>query len=373
MNTTPKFYRNLWGNLQGNLNTSTWTLVTEAWQNKQYLQSFHTLLDYINPSLRAIHGNSSQTEFKVPHGSVVVNIAIKNDSLEIECPMVDISSATRVPLLRKTAELNFYPLSLAQMRLSSNQLVFHYSSTLDTSEPFKTYYVLKEICQTADRYDDEFKEKFKAKSLVEPRVKYASPDEVEKAWTMTNEIINETMQFVAYFDSQRWFGSSLDFMMIALKRIDLCIQVQGFLKNEVERTIGDLGNGQLSVTDRNQIGKKFLQQIQQSGKESFSRNLYQSEIFIPEKWRTNAEQVKNNIQNALTQTQKYHNEKNYIASCIESLYCIYDLFYKNNMDHAINDILFNALDNAAGKTWAESSGILLGGLQSVSNSSFNLN
>jgi hypothetical protein len=162
-------------------------------------------------------------------------------------------------------------------------------------------------------------------------------------------------------------------MMLALKRIELGIQIQGYLKNEVERTIGDLGNSKVSVTDRNQIGRKFLQQLQQAGKESFGKNLYQSEIFIPEKWRTNAEQVKNSIQNALTQTQKYHNEKNYMGSCIESLYCIYDLFYKNNMDHAINEILFNALTNASEKTWEESSGILLAGLQAVSNSSFNLN
>ena len=95
--------------------------------------------------------------------------------------------------------------------------------------------------------------------------------------------------------------------------------------------------------------------------------------YYPDVYKTNAEQVKNSIQNALTQTQKYHSENNYIASCIESLYCIYDLFYKNNMDHAINEILFNALTNASGKTWQEASGILLGGLQSVSNSSFNLN
>lgn len=370
MNTTPKFFPNLWGDLQGNLDTSIWTRVTEAWQGKHYQDSFYTLLDYINPSLRATFGNSTQTEFNIPHGSVVVNISIKNDAVEVNCPLVDISEATRIPLLRKVTELNFYPLCLAQIKLTSNQLSFHYSGTLDTCEPYKTYYVLKEICQTADRYDDEFREKFKAKNLVEPRVKYFSAEEVSKAWAQTNEIITETLAYVAYFDAQRWFGSSLDFLVIALKRIDLCVQVQGFLKNELERVLGDLGNGNLNVTERLQTGKKFLQQLQAMGQEAFSRNLYQAETFVPEKWRTNGEQVKGSIQNALGHVQKFHTDKNYIGSCIESLFCIYDLFFKNNMDHAVNNILIGALTNAAGKSWQESSEILLNGLQTIANTQF---
>jgi hypothetical protein len=146
--------------------------------------------------------------------------------------------------------------------------------------------------------------------------------------------------------------------------------VQGFLKNELERTINDLGNNNINITERLQLGKKFLQQIQQSGKESFAKNLYQSETFVPEKWRTNSEQVKNSIQNALTQVNKFHTERNYIGSCIESLYCMYDLFYKNNMDHAVNNILIGAMTNAADKSWQESSGILLNGLQTIANTKF---
>jgi hypothetical protein len=370
MNTTPKFYRNLWGDLQGNLDSSRWTTVTEAWNQKKHKDSFYNLLDYINPGLRQKFGNATQTEFNVPHGSVVVSMVIENDTLKINCPLVDISSAARIPLLRKSTELNFHPLCLAQMKLTANQLSFHYTSTLDTCEPFKTYYVLKEICQTADRYDDEFKEKFKAKGLVEPRVTYFTAQQTDEAWAQVNEIITETFSFTDYFDANRWFGSTLDFLMIALKRIDLCAQVQGFLKNELERLIGELGNGNINLTDRVSSGKKFLQQIQQGGKESFIKNLYQSETFIPEKWRTNGEQVKNTIQNPLTQIQKFYNDKNYISSVIESLYCIYDLFYKNNMDHAVNAILFDALTRASGKTWQEASGILMQGVQTVANTKF---
>ena len=299
MNTSPKFYTNLWGDLQGNLDNSVWTSVTKAWQEKRYEDCFHKLLDYINPSLRSTYGDPSQTRFKVPHGSVVVDITVKDSMINVFCPLVDISGAVRIPLLRKVAELNFYPLNLAQIKLDTNQLSFHYTTTLDTCEPFKVYYVLKEICVTADRYDDEFNEKFKAKNLVEPKVTYPSDDKKEQAWQETNDIINETFAYQTYFDSNRWYGSTLDFYVIALKRIDLCVQVQGFLKNELERVIGELGNNNINITERIQKGRAFLQQIQQAGKETFFKNLYQAQTFIPEKWRTSGEQVKSNIKNAV--------------------------------------------------------------------------
>jgi len=365
MNNTPKFYVNLWGNLQGNLNSSAWPNVTKAWQEKRYQDSFYGLLDYINPSLRNKYGNTTQTQFKVPHGSVVVDITLANDSLSVSCPLVDISEAARIPLLRKVAELNFHPLVLAQIKLSNNQLAFNYTATLDTSEPFKTYYVLKEICTTADRYDDELKEKFKAKNLIEPNVIYPTDDIATKAWTQVNEIINETFEYQTYFDSQRWFGSSLDFLVLALKRMDLCLQTQGFLKTETERLIGELGNNNVNLNDRVQTGRNFLKQVQQGGFDNFKKNLYQADTFIPERWRVNVDQVKSAIKNATAKTLQYHNDKNYIASVIESLYCIYDMFYKNNMDNAVNYIFIGALTNASGKTWAEASGILLSSLQTI--------
>jgi hypothetical protein len=365
MNQTPKFFRNLWGDLQGFLDATRWPSVTQAWDQRRYQDSFFYLLDYINTTLRQKHGNAAQTEFNVPHGSVVVNISIRGEKVEINCPLVNIEGATRVPLLRKATELNFYPLSLAQMKLIGNELVFQYSCTMDTCEPYKLYYVLKEICQTADRYDDEFKEKFKAKGLVEPKVKYFSPSQTEMAWNQTNEIINETNQFITYFDQQRWYGCSLDYLVLAIKRIDLCTQAQGFLKTEMELALVSLGNGNLSMTDKIQSGKKFLQQVQQMGKDNFVKNLYEIETFVPNKARTTGPQVKNIIQTALTNTQKYHNDKNYINSVIEAHYCIYDLFYQNNMDHAANAILMDTLARAAEKPWMDASGILLQGLQTI--------
>ena len=367
MNNTPKFYPNLWGDLQGKLNSSLWPKVTEYWNEGQFQNSFYTLLDYINSELRNKHGNKEQTQFNVPHGSVVVTITLNNQGVEINCPFVDISEAIKIPLLRRVAEINFYPLGLAEIRLNSNQLYFYYTTPLDTCEPLKMYYVLKEICQNADRFDDEFREKFKAKALVEPKVTPISTGQINTTWASVNDIITETYQFIEYFDSKRWYGSSLDFIIIALKRIDLCTQLQGHLKNEVKRVVTELTDNNVTVTDRVQNGRKFLAQIQQMDKDAFAKNLYEAESFVPEKWRGTVQRVKEDVKIPLEKVEKFHKDQNYIGSCIESLYSIYDMFYQTNMDLAINEILIGSLTMASGKSWQDASGILLTGLQTVAN------
>lgn len=373
MNTTPKFFKNQWGDLQGKLNSAVWTQVRDAWDQKNYLAAFHKLLDYINSDLRTKFGDSSQTLFVVPHGSVVVTIKITGDTIAVTCPLADITNAVRIPVLRRIAELNFSPLVLAQVKLMGNQLVFNYSATLDTCEPYKMYYVLREICQTADRYDDELIEKFKAANLQEPKIKKPSPEQIDVVWNSVLEIIQETNTYIQYFNGNNWYGSSLDILMLACKRIDLCAQIQGFTKTELERIIATLGDTKINTHDRILAGQKFLQQIQASGKEAFQKNLYEAEVFVPEKARINGEQVKNIVKGYHEQVVKFHNDKNHIGSCIESLYCYYDLFYKNSMDHAINALLLEALGNAAGKTWQDASPVLMAGLQTIVNTNYSNN
>src|SRR5690349_13621629 len=140
MNNAPTFHPTLWGHLQSNMDSSYWAVATDAWKQGRYLDSVFAVLDYINPSLRKTFGNAAQNEFNVPHGSVVVKVSIKGDSIEVDSAFVNIKDALRVPLLRRVAELNFYPLGLSQIKLSGDNLNFHFKCTLDTCEPFKIYY-----------------------------------------------------------------------------------------------------------------------------------------------------------------------------------------------------------------------------------------
>jgi hypothetical protein len=365
MNTSPKFHRTLWGNLQSRMDSSYWPVATDAWKQGRYLDSFFAVLDYINPSLRKTFGNTTQSEFSVPHGSVVVNMAIKGDSLKVDSPFVSTTGSLRVPLLRKVAELNFYPLGLSQIKLEGENLNFHYQCTLDTCEPFKIYYVLKEICKTADQYDDDFREKFKTKNLVQPKVVACTPQEAEAAWQIVQDIIADTFNLANYFDSQRWYNQSFDILNIGLKRIDFAVQPQGFLKNEIERVNGEMGNQQVNVMDRNKYARTLLTQLQQMPKEKLGESLYKSEVFVPEKWNLNLDSTQKNLQTFSGNAQKYLGEQNYIMATMECLYAFYNLFYSNYVERRISDEINFGLETASGKPWNEAAPALVAAMNNV--------
>ncbi|HEY3406140.1 MAG TPA: hypothetical protein VGK59_22290 [Ohtaekwangia sp.] len=370
MNTTPKFHRTLWGHLQSNMDVSYWPVTTDAWKQGRYLDSFFALLDYINPSLRKTFGNAAQNEFLVPHGSIIVKISIQGDSIEVNSDFVNITGALRIPLLRKVAELNFYPLGLSQIRMSGDNLNFHYRCTLDTGEPFKMYYVLKEICKTADQYDDDFREKFKTKNLVEPKVVQCTQQEADQAWITLKDIINDTLTFANYFDSQRWYNQTFDILNIGLKRIDYAVQPQGFIKNEIERVNAEMGNQNTNVMDRNQYARTLLGQLQQMPKEQLAKSLYKSEIFVPEKWNLNLEGTQRNLDGFAANAQKYLNEQNYIMAVMECLYAFYNLFYSNYVEKHVSDEINAGLEAASGKNWNEAAPALVRSIMNVKNGTF---
>ena len=365
MNNAPTHHKNLWGDLNGKIAVSYWQVATQAWQDGRYLDSFYGMLDYINPDLRKTYGNISQTSFSVPHGSVIVNISLKDDHVEFDSPFVDTTGALRIPLLRKVAELNFYPMELATIRMKEDKLHFQYKATLDTSEPYKTYMVLKEICRNADRYDDDFREKFKTKNIVEPKVKHVSAADAAKVWANVNDIVTETLALANYFDNKRWFGFTFDILTIAVKRLDLAAQPQGFLKNEIERVIGEMKRQDINLVDKNGYGRTFLNNIIKMGPEAFAQNLYEAQTFVPDKWMTGLETIQTNMKTSLESVNRAIKDQNPIGASMEALYFIYDLFYLNYIHKDVENTLMNGLTQASGKTWSESAAILQETMQAV--------
>jgi hypothetical protein len=367
MNNSPTYHGNLAGNFQSKMLTSHWTVATQAWDEGRYLDSFYAVLDYINPALRKEYGNALQNKFSIPHGSVSVDITLHDHLVEIYTPFVDITGAIRVPLLRKVAELNFYPLELASILMKENQLYFTYNTTLDTCEPLKIYYVLKEICRTADRYDDDFREKFKTKNLVEPKVEFYPPQDISKAWDALTKIAAETLAYANYFDGKRWYGFTVDTLIIGLKRITFSAQPQGYLKNEIDRVLAEMVNENLTVADRIQYGRALLNNIVQGGIHSFAKNLYEVETFVPDKWSTSLETIQKNTADSLARVKQAQVDQNYIGACIQSLYFIYDLFYYNYVPGNVETIFNDALANAAGKDWKDAAGIITSSMQDIVN------
>jgi hypothetical protein len=328
-----------------------WDKVMASHKEQNFKAVITGILNYVDPELIPKYGNADQTEFKIWHGSVQVQINISATTFKVTAPFLDISESKKIPLLRKVTELNFSPLNLAMIVLQNNQLVFQYECPLTLCEPYKTYEVLREICIYADSYDDEFISKFDAKWIQTPSITPLSNEKKEEGWKVMQLYISEALEAVSYFETKRALDSAWDILAITLMKLEYFLQPQGLLRIELEKTISYLtGNGDPMPTKISR-GKSFLNKLKEYNRADFDADLYSINTFIPYKIRSNTQGIKNNGENAYAQSKKEMEDKNYFGASMTLMYQFFNLFYNNNVPNDITALIEKGLKESSGQTW----------------------
>jgi hypothetical protein len=341
-----------------------WDATLAAYDEKQYLQSFHLLMDYVNPALRANYGNAEGTVFKVPHGSVIVNVVIDNESFSVNAPFLEVNPESIVPLLRQVSSLNFSALDLAQIFLRDNRLDFEYSCKLNETNPYKIYYILREICDIGDRYDDEFVTTFGAKRVYEPIITPFPADKAEKTYQIIQTIIRQALDYTSYFESKRSFSQAWDMIAGALRQIDYYAHPQGQLKNDIEKAI-DEANADSPLPGLITDMKNFLQEWQSMDKAKFIDDLYDIEIFIPTKKRASLQNIQEKFKKLYERSEKGIQNGYHSNATIDILFNFYNIYYFNNFQEDVNLLFVDAMEKSSGRPWEEAAAIVFKALKKV--------
>jgi hypothetical protein len=321
-------------------------------------------MDYVNPELRAKYGDSSGTVFKVPHGSVIVNVTIDNETFSVFAPFLEVNQEAIVPLLRQVSSLNFSALDLAQIFLRENRLDFEYTCKLSETNPYKIYYILREICDIGDRYDDEFVTTFGAKRLYEPIITPFPADKAEKAYQTIQAIMKQALDYTAHFESKRNYSQAWDMISGALRQIEYYTQPQGQLKNDLEKAIRD-ANAEAPLPGLVSDMKSFMQEWQVMDKAKFIEDLYEVEIFIPTKRRSSLQNIQENWEKLYERTEKGIRDGYQSTVAIDILFNFYNVYYHNNLQDDVNSVLVDAMEKSSGKLWEEAASILFKALRKV--------
>ena len=143
-------------------------------------------------------------------------------------------------------------------------------------------------------------------------------------------------------------GFLWDILSITLLKIDYFCSPQGTLRNEIEKAITNL-NGKDDYYARLGAGKEFLKKLQNLDRTKFENDLYKIDVFVPYKFRTNLESVRNNLKYAHETADKEIKAMDYLGATLTIEYGILNFFYSNNVEDSIAEILTQAMENAAGK------------------------
>jgi hypothetical protein len=360
----PLFDRTLLGSVRKPVDPARWDAVIDRYETGRYREAVIGILDYLDSELVAKRGNSSRTEFVIPHGSIVVRIKLDDSHFTVTAPFLEIPGERIVPLLRQVAEINLV-LSLPYIALEDRHLIFKFSCPLDLCEPFKVYDVLREMCVYADDYDDEFIKKFGAKHIYQPVIRRFPPKYTDYAWQRVQLYLKEAVDYIDYFEKRRMYEYCLDIIFITLARIDYYTVPQGVLRTDIEKNLGYLHNQELDLMDKVRKGSASLKQLREYNRADFIKDLYVAETFIPMKYNFSGEMIERVFEGTYKIAKEEMGSRNYLAAALTLQHAYMNLFFQYIVAEDIKEIITGALLKASRQPWDSGASTLWNALQEV--------
>ncbi len=357
MNTAPTFEKSFLPPMTSLINSDYWGTVLKTYEDRKYKETVHAVLDYIQKGLSERALNEEKTKYTLPHGSILVNLEIKDEKVFIDAPFLRIPAKYLIPLMRQVAEINFGTLVLAQIILEEHDIYFRYESPLELCEPFKLYRVIEEICIQADANDDLFIEKFGAQRFSEMRVEPFPAEQVENAWQQFQKYLQDAIQYHNYFIDKRAEMFGWDAYYIAFTKIDYYMRPQGVVKSEIEKAVKELNSNQ-PFNEKINKARATAERMLKMEKERFADSMYESKQFISEKPTYDVSGLQNYLSKSYNTAKGEMDKKDYMGATLTMLTGLYGLLYYYIIPQTSYQMLEEALEKSSDKEWHQAAEVL---------------
>jgi hypothetical protein len=369
----PIFDRTSLDSIHRPIDLDKWDKVLDLFYNGMSEEALIGIIDFVDSQLVQKTGNQDKSEFNIPHGSIILKLKIDKQNFNVTVPFLKVPAVNYIPLLRQVTQLNIHPLNLSEIVLENDQLVFQYTCPLEMCEPNKIYNVLREICTYADRYDDEFIKKFRAERIHQPVIRRFSRDFINFAWQRIQLYLKEASAYIELFRRKRLDHQSLQLLTVTLLKIHYYIEPQGILGTTIEKTIALLQHRETPLTDKLRKGVVFLKDLQNYNPDEFAKDLYAVDVFIPVKYSIDVEKIETYWQEVSGPVKKSIAARDYTAAVLTIQTVFFDLLYNYIVPYSTRRVVIESLLNSSGKTWAEASSILGDALNTIMNTSSDIN
>jgi len=336
-----------------------WTRAQKLFEQQKPLESFYALLDYLDPQLCERYGNADRTEFTIPHGSTVVIIKLHDGQLTIRAPFVYIPETKNLPIFRKCTELNFTVLTVPQIVLEDDLLVFTCSMPIALCEPYKLYDLLRDICINADKYDDEFVTRFHARRVLEPMVTNYSDEILAQIIQTCQSIATETLTYIKHFEAKRKLSQACDALFIGMKRIEYYCAPTAMLGNKLEEAFAAMFNRDNDMLGKLKPGKALLESFATMTTDELRESCYVTFNLIPVRKNANRKTLEEWIEDDYEGTTESFNQDDFLGAAFRTQFALYRVLADFNIEDSIRNPIEKGLKAAAGKPWEEAAATLM--------------
>ena len=282
-----------------------WNEAEALFKEKKYAESINCFFDYLRDDVQdnVMHtseGNSSGT-FVFYQGSKIIRGRYNEQSFQAQTRLARMAQPS-VPVMRRLLEMNFN-LYYTRYAVNEENVAMLFDSDLQTANPSKLYYGLKELATKADKQDDLLVQDFTTLQAVETDHLTTLPDsEKEIKLRFFKKWIQEALDLIATVDADKFSGGIAYILLSLTYRIDYLILPEGKLLSELEKIVEIyFRKDDRLVTEKNQEMMDCYQRLLLKDKEEFYPYLFRSKytfsIVTPQNYKTVADAIYNANQN----------------------------------------------------------------------------
>ena len=256
-----------------------WADADNLYKEKKYAESIDAFFDYLRDDGAAnviLTRNGANFNFEIYQGSKIVRGTGNAEHLQAEVSLAKMPQPS-VPVMRRLLEQNF-SLYYSRYSLDGDRLCMRFDSDIDTANPNKLYYALKELATKADKQDDLLVQDFSSLQALDTEHITEIPEtEKETKFAFTQKWISETLQYIQTLDAEK-FSGGISYLLLALSfRIDYLICPEGSLQAELEKIpVLYFTKDEKPATEKNNTMVDAFTKIQAKPKEEFFKSLFRN-------------------------------------------------------------------------------------------------
>jgi hypothetical protein len=281
-----------------------WNEAETLFKEKKIFESIQAFFDYLqdDEAENVVHEkNEKGGTFHFYQGSKIIRGFYNEELFEAETVLA-LMPQPSVPVMRRLLEMNF---NLYYTRYASNEdkVSMLFDSDVNTANPSKLYYGLKELANKADKQDDLLVQDFTSLLPTETDHTIPIPDEEKSVkFKYFKKWIQETLDLINSVDQDK-FSGGIAYLLLALAyRIDFLIVPEGRLLMELEKIVEIyFRKDDRMVTEKNQEMADCYQKLLSKEESDFYPYLFRSKytfsIVNPQNYKTIADAIYNANQN----------------------------------------------------------------------------
>ncbi len=318
---------------------ASWQAATDQYKQGNYLEALCSTLRYIDEAKANEFSKDPLNGVKICHGSMQMYLSVKDNQFRVLAPFVNMAGAQKMIILRKVCEINFSELNLAKIECKEDLLYFTFSCPLNACEPWKIYDTLKEICWTADKYDDDFIILQEAAWVDAPETTPFSDARKEQSWNAFKLYLREAKDSIAYLTQLNANYLVWDVLYMTLLKIDHLCAPQGIVKNMMEKNINKLFEKR-DLNDLVYDGTNYINSLDNLPQSAFFTQLYEVSTFIPSKLTGSAANVQTALKPFLTEAYGFINKTDTISAYL----CLQKAIFRLLYNHRFNALQWQHLE-----------------------------